>query len=411
MTDRVRVAVSGLGLKTPAGNQIKQAMATLVEARSTAATVEEFAELGLPVTFACAVPEFDVAAYCSIREQRQLERAALLAIAAAADAIADARLDAAAADPKRVGVTVGIGAGGLTPAERLVNDYGDRPDKVPAFTVPRIMASAAAARISLRLKAHGSALTYAMACASGATAIGEATLKIRSGELDVVVAGGVEASLSPVVVSSFARMGALSRRNDDPGSASRPFDAGRDGFVMGEGAAFFVLERWEHAVARGAPIIGEILGYGSNSDAFHIVAPRADGGCAADCMRLALADAGLAPGDIGHINAHGTSTVHNDLAEARAIADCFGDDCPPVTASKGVLGHSLGAAGAVEAVVTLMSASNRAVPPVANFAAGSPDMARIDVVSGAPREISRLPALTNSFAFGGHNVSLVVAPC
>ena len=407
---RVRVAVTGVGVKTPVGTHVKQLMDGLLDARSTAATVEEFVELGLPVTFACQVPEFDAGAYCSVRELRQLERTALLAIAAAADAVGDARLDTLA-DPRRVGVSVGVGAGGLTATERLITEYHGRPEKVPAFTVPKIMGSAAAARIGLRLGAHGSALTYATACASGATAIGEAMQKIRSGELDVIVAGGVESTVSPVVVSAFARMGAMSRRNDDPASACKPFDAERDGFVMGEGAAFLVLERWEHAEARGAAIIGEVLGYGSNSDAHHIVAPREDGSHAADCMRLALADAGLTPADIGHINAHGTSTVHNDMAEARAIADCFGDDCPPVTASKGVLGHSLGAAGAVEAVAALLASANRTVPPVANFRSGDADLGMIDIVSGAAREIRPLPTLSNSFGFGGHNVSLVLAPC
>ncbi|MBO4206716.1 beta-ketoacyl-ACP synthase II [Micromonospora echinofusca] len=410
MNRRVRVAVTGLGVKTPAGTHVKQFADTLAEGRSTAATVAEFVDLGLPVTFACRVPEFDPTDYVSLRELRQLDRAAFLAVAAAADAVTDARLERPAV-PERVGVTVGIGAGGLTPAELLVQEYGDRPATVPAYTVPRIMANAAAARISLRIGARGSALSYVMACASGATAIGEAMLKIRSGELDVVVAGGTEACVSPVAVSSFARMGAMSRRNDDPAAACRPFDTGRDGFVMGEGAAFLVLERWEHAEARGARVIAELRGYGSNSDAHHIVAPRSDGAVAAACMRLALADAELAPAEIGHVNAHGTGTLYNDLAEARAIVACFGADGPPVTAPKGVLGHSLGAAGAVEAVATLLSAVSGTVPPVANFTTGDGDTALIDVVAGRARQVAPQPALTNSFGFGGHNVSLVFAPC
>ncbi|OKI02560.1 3-oxoacyl-ACP synthase [Streptomyces sp. CB02923] len=407
--NRHRVAVCGIGMKTPAGTHVKQVMDTLLQAHPTAATVDAFVERGLPVTFACRVPEFDTEPYCSVRELRQMERAAVLAVTAAADAVDAARLHGAS-EPARTGVAVGIGAGGLTPTEYVMSEYGDRPAMVPAFTVPRVMASGAAARISLRLGAEGSALTYATACASGATAIGEAALKIRSGELDVVVAGGVEAAVSPVVMASFARMRAMSHRNDDPAAASRPFDADRDGFVMGEGAAFLVLERWEHAVARGADILGELLGYGSNSDAHHIVAPREDGRVAADCMRLALADAGLAPDEIGHINAHGTSTGRNDLAEARAITDCFGGDGPPVTASKGVLGHSLGAAGAMEAAVTLLSAAREQVPPVANHHRPGPGTEALDVVTAAPRHIGFMPAVSNSFGFGGHNVSLVLAP-
>jgi 3-oxoacyl-[acyl-carrier-protein] synthase II len=409
VSTRTRVAVTGIGVKTPAGTHVKQLADAMAEARSAAAPVPELVELGLPVTFACLVPEFDTLPYASVREQRQLDRAALLAIAAAADAVADAGLDTLA-DPDRVGVAVGVGAGGLTESERIVAEYAPKPGKVPAFSVPRIMANAAAARIGIRLGARGPALTYAMACASGTTAIGEAALRIRSGELDVVVAGGTEACVSPVVMACFARMGALSPRNDTPDAACRPFDAARDGFVMGEGAAFLVLERLEDALARGATVLGEVLGYAANSDAHHIVAPRDDGAGAAHCMRRALADADLAPGDIGHVNAHGTSTPHNDVSEARAIVSCFGAHTPPVTAPKGVLGHSLGAAGAVEAVVTLQAAAAGAVPPVANFAAPDDETIRIDVVSGAVRHIPRLPALSNSFAFGGHNAALVLAP-
>jgi 3-oxoacyl-[acyl-carrier-protein] synthase II len=410
VSGRVRVAVTGLGVKTPAGTDVKHFADVLAEGRSTAGTVPEFTALDLPVTFACLVPEFDAEPYLTVRELRQYDRAAFLAVAAAADAVADAQLLPLAA-PERVGVTVGIGAGGLTPAERVVAEYRDRPAKVPAFTVPRTMANAAAARISLRIGARGSALTYVMACASGGTAIGEAMLKIRSGELDAVVAGGTEAAVSPVTVSSFARMGAMSRRVDDPAGASRPFDATRDGFVMGEGAAFLVLERWEHAEARGAHILGEVLGYGSNSDAFHVVAPRADGEMAAECMRRALADAGLTPADVGHVNAHGTGTFHNDQAEARALLACFGERPPPVTATKSVIGHLLGAAGAVEAVAALLVATSGTVPPVANFSEGDEVTGRLDVVAGRPRQVPPAPALSNSFGFGGHNVSLVVAPC
>ncbi|SBT41759.1 beta-ketoacyl-[acyl-carrier-protein] synthase family protein [Micromonospora auratinigra] len=410
MSGRVRVVVTGMGLKTPAGTSVKHFADVLAEGRSTAAPVPELVEAELPVTFACLVPDFDAEPYLSVRELRQYDRAAFLAVAAATDAVAEAQLLPLAA-PERVGVAVGVGAGGLTPAERVVREYGDRPARVPAFTVPRTMANAAAARISLRLGARGSALTYVTACASGSTAIGEAMRKIRSGELDVVVAGGTEASVSPVVVSSFARMGAMSRRSGDPAAASRPFDAARDGFVMGEGAAFLVLERHEHARARGVPILGEVLGYGTNSDAYHVVAPRPDGAAAAECIRRALADAGLAPADVGHVNAHGTSTVQNDQAETLALLACFGDRPPPVTASKGVIGHLVGAAGAVEAVAALVAAGSGTVPPVANFTGGDEVTGRLDVVAGRPRQIPPGPALSNSFGFGGHNVSLVVAPC
>ncbi|MEV4625695.1 beta-ketoacyl-[acyl-carrier-protein] synthase family protein [Micromonospora sp. NPDC049523] len=405
-----RVAVTGIGLKTPAGTGVEQVLDALAEGRSTAAAVPDLCDRGLPVTFACRVPDFDTTPYFSLRELRQVDRVAMLAVSAAADAFADAGLGPFA-DPARVGITVGTGVAALSFVEQLVMEYGGSPERLPAFSVTRAMANSAAARLAIRYGIQGPAPTYAMACVSGAAAIGEGMLKIRSGQLDVVLAGGADAPVSPVVVSSFARMGAMSRRNDDPASASRPFDDERDGFVMGEGAAFLILESWAHAEARGASIIGELRGYGSNSDAHHIVAPREDGSAAARCMRLALADAGLGPADIGHVNAHGTSTVQNDLAEAHAIVDCFGTASPPIAATKGSLGHSLGASGAIEAVVALMSAVNGTVPPVANFRSGHGGTSMVDVVSGAVRKIPPLPALSNSFGFGGHNVSLVFAPC
>ncbi|MEV7013783.1 beta-ketoacyl-[acyl-carrier-protein] synthase family protein [Streptosporangium sp. NPDC051022] len=403
---RRRVAVTGVGVKSPAGNTVEDLLERLKEARSTAATVEELAGNGVAVTFACTVPEFDLDRYVILRQRRQMDRGTTLALAAAVDAVESARLGDLAA-PERVGVAVGTGTAGLGATEEVLRHCEHDPARIPAFTVPQIMANSAAARIGMRLGARGTALTYATACASGATAIGEAMLKIRSGECDVMIAGGADAPVTPMVMAAFARIGALSGRNDDPRAASRPFDADRDGFVMGEGAAFMVLEDWEHAERRGAAILGEMLGYGSTSDAHHIVAPREDGAVAAACMARAVKDAGLSFADIGHVNAHGTSTHLNDRAEARALASCFADGCPPVTAPKGVVGHLIGAAGALEAVISLGVAAEGLVPPVANF--GTSECADgIDLVTGTPRKITSPVALSNSFAFGGHNVSLVL---
>ncbi|MFE3460167.1 beta-ketoacyl-[acyl-carrier-protein] synthase family protein [Nocardiopsis aegyptia] len=410
MTARGRVAITGVGTKSPAGLDPEELADAVLRAGPTAAEVDEFVAADLAVTFASRVPEFDTERYLRRRDLSKMDRAAVLGTCAAADAVRAAGLDGAVAC-ERLGVAVGMAAGGLTAAENVMGTHGDRPREVPAFTVPRIMPSSLAARIGLSLGARGPALTYTTACASGANAIGEAALMIRSGRLDAVVAGGAEATVSPVIMSSFARLGALSRRNDEPAQACRPFDADRDGFVMGEGAAFLVLERWEHALARGTTILGELLGYGTNSDAFHMVAPREDGSVAADCMRAALADAGLAPDEVGHINAHGTSTVHNDRAEANAITRCFGTSGPPVTSSKGVLGHSLGAAGAMEAAVALACADRGLVPPVTNFTKADADTDGLWIVSGRPEEIDRAPAVSNSFGFGGHNATLVLAPC
>jgi 3-oxoacyl-[acyl-carrier-protein] synthase II len=268
------------------------------------------------------------------------------------------------------------------------------------------MANATAALIAIHHGFTGPNLAVATACATGANAVGEGARMVRDGTADVVVCGGTEASVSPVAMAAFTRMGALSR-NPDPALASRPFDDERDGFVMGEGAAFLVLEPYERAVARGAVIRGEILGYGMTCDAHHITAPLEDGAGATASMEMALADAGLDASQIGHVNAHGTSTPLNDAAEAAAIAKVFGANALPVTSGKGVTGHLIGASGAVEAVAALLAANEGTVPPTANH--NHTDLP-VDVVAGAPRSIVQAPALSTSFAFGGHNAALIVGP-
>jgi 3-oxoacyl-[acyl-carrier-protein] synthase II len=253
----------------------------------------------------------------------------------------------------------------------------------------------------------GPNLCVATACAAGGHALGEAYRLVRDGSAAVVLAGGTECAITPVALAAFGRMGALSGRSDDPTKASRPFDAGRDGFVMGEGAAFLVLEDWDRAVGRGARIHGEILGYGRNADAFHLTAPAPGGGGAVACMELALEDAGLEPGGIGHVNAHGTSTPLNDAAEAEAISKVFGAGAVPVTATKGVTGHLIGAAGAAEAVASLLALRHGLIPPVANHEVTDPELS-VDVVAGEPRTHDGKPVLSNSFGFGGHNATLVL---
>jgi 3-oxoacyl-[acyl-carrier-protein] synthase II len=268
-----------------------------------------------------------------------------------------------------------------------------------------MMPNATAALVAMRHGWSGPNLCIATACAAGGHAVGEAFRMVRDGSADVMLAGGAESVISPVTIAAFARMGALSTREDAPALASRPFDVDRDGFVMGEGAAFLVLERWDRAEARGARIIGEILGYGRNADAFHLTAPAPGGGGAVGCMELALEDAGLAASEIGHVNAHGTSTPLNDAAEAEAITKVFGS--VPVTANKGVTGHLIGGAGAVEALASLLSLGAGVIPPVANHTATDPDCT-IDVVFGAPRPHDGRAVVSNSFGFGGHNASLVL---
>jgi 3-oxoacyl-[acyl-carrier-protein] synthase II len=269
-----------------------------------------------------------------------------------------------------------------------------------------MMANATAALVGIHNGFTGPNTAVATACATGAHAIGDGARLIRDGMADVVVCGGTESCITPVTMAAFARMGALSK-NPDHAAASRPFDDDRDGFVMGEGAAFLVLEPYEQAVGRGAEILGEVAGYGMTCDAHHITAPVEDGSGAVAAIEIALADAGLAPSAIGHVNAHGTSTPHNDSAEAAAIAKVFGAGALPVTSVKGVTGHLIGAAGAVEAVATLLSIDRGIVPPTANH--HHTDLP-VDVVAGEPRTVERAPAVSTSFAFGGHNVALVFAP-
>jgi len=404
----VRVAVTGMAVACPAGLTVDEAVDGVTSARSAAAPIEAFDASPLPVRFACEVRGVDFGAHVGPKEVRRIDRAGLLGLAAADDALADAgELDL---DPARVAVIAGTGVGGLTTLEAQIAVHLERgPSRVSPFLVPMMMVNATAGLISMKHGFTGASLCVATACASGANAIGEGLRMIRDGSADVVVAGGTEASITPTAMAAFARMGALSGRNDDPARASRPFDTERDGFVMGEGAGFMILERWDRAEARGARIHGELAGYGRTCDAHHITAPAPGGAGAVTCMEQALADAGMAPADVGHINAHGTSTPLNDAAEAEAIAKVFGADAPPVTSTKGVTGHLVGAAGAVEAVIGLACAARGLVPPTANLEHTDPEVA-VDVVAGDARRIAPAPVLSNSFGFGGHNATLVLVP-
>ncbi len=404
-----RVAITGIGAKTPAGTTAAESFATVVNGKSVARRVDALAEADVAIPIAGIVPEFDTEPYFSRRQRIGLDRTAELGLAAAIDAARDSGLDFGRLDD-RCGVCVGIGGVATSgTAENVTRARIETGRRLGPFTVPTLMPSATAARIGLSLGITGPSITYATACASGSTAIGEALRAIKSGSLDVVVAGGTESGVTPFVMEGFQQCGALSRRVSDPGAASRPFDEDRDGFVMGEGAAFLVLERWERAAARGARIYAELGGYGSNSDAHHIVAPDPSGDAAARCMTAALAQARVDPGQVGHVNAHGTSTVRNDAAEAVALARCFDGRIPPVTATKGITGHMIGGAGAFEAVVTTLSVQQGLVPPVANHHRW-PGPEPLDVVAEEPRLIGRAPAISNSFGFGGHNATLAFLP-
>jgi 3-oxoacyl-[acyl-carrier-protein] synthase II len=384
------VAVTGRGVVTSLGEGADAFVDALLEGRSGL-------EDGLGP---CA--SFDPEAYVSAREARRMDRFAQLAVAAAHQAWAEAALDASDA---RVGVVVGTGVGGLDTLEREVRAFleGGPRDVSPHF-VPMMMPNAAAGLIAMRLGVHGPGFCVSSACATGAHALGEAKRMLEHGEVDVVVAGGAESALCGTSQAAFARMGATSRAG-----VSRPFDAKRDGFVMGEGAGVLVLEQVEHARARGARVRGLLAGYGASNDAFHITQPDAEGRGAVAAMRAALEDADMAAADVGHVNAHGTSTPFNDRIEVAALRSVFGGDPPPTTSTKSAIGHLLGAAGAVEAVAALGALERGVLPPTLNFAEPDPEC-EIDCVPDGPREAGGLQAvLSNSFGFGGQNASLVLA--
>jgi 3-oxoacyl-[acyl-carrier-protein] synthase II len=402
---RARVVVTGVGVKTPAGIDVDTFWERLRSGTTTARTVESFDPSELPVRFAGEVLDFDPVPYFGPKESRRQDRVTQLGFGAAADALDDA--GELGADPSRCGVIIGTGVGGLQTLEENERIYLEKgPSRVSPFFVPMMMPNATAGVVAMQLGWTGPNLCVATACAAGAHAIGEGVRLIRDGAADVVMAGGTEAAVTPITIAAFARMGALSTRNDEPERASRPFDAERDGFVIGEGATCVVLESLERARARGATVYGEVAGYGRNADAYHITAPAPGGAGAAVCMQLALDDAGIENSAVGHVNAHGTSTELNDAAEAEAVRKVFGDSPPPVTSTKGVTGHLIGAAGAVEAVAALLAVREGAVPPTANLERLGDDI-ELDVVAGAPREVGAKPAISNSFGFGGHNACLV----
>jgi 3-oxoacyl-[acyl-carrier-protein] synthase II len=345
------------------------------------------------------------------KEIRRYDQFSQFAMAAAAQALADAGLkDLSGVDHARTGVIIGTGTGGIATFEDQCRTYLEKgPDRVSPFFVPMFMPNVASALISMRWNARGPNYAVSSACATSGHSLGEGARLIQHGYADVVIAGGSEAAITPLAVASFANMKALSERNDAPQLASRPFDKDRDGFVMGDGAAVLILEDWDHAVRRGARIYAELAGYGMTADAHHITAPAPDGEGAQRAMRLAMADAGVAAGDVGYINAHGTSTPHGDAAETNAVKAVFGDQARKLVfgSTKSMTGHLLGAAGALEAAVCVLVTYHGVVPPTINQF--TPDPA-CDLDS-APNTAVRRPvnvALSNSFGFGGHNVTLAV---
>jgi 3-oxoacyl-[acyl-carrier-protein] synthase II len=411
-SDNNRAVITGLGVKTPAGCDIDGFWNTVKAGVGTAHEITLFDATEIPVRFAGEVDNEALAIenYVNAKDARRLDRFTQLGLAAAMDAFNDSGLEEGKFDPFRAAVVTGTGVGGINTLEEQWTIFQEKgPTRVSPFFVPSMMANAIAGHASIMTHFAGVNFNVTTACAAGSHAVGEAARLIWDGSADVVLTGGAEAGVTPLVMSAFARMGALSTRNESPSEASRPFDADRDGFVMAEGAGFLILESLEHARARGANIIAEVVGYGRSGDAHHITAPLPDGSGAARSMKMALETAGMEPSDISSINAHATSTPLNDSGETMAMKSVFGDAVPPVTGTKGVTGHLIAAAGAVEAVISALTIRDKTIPPTANFAKAGDDI-DLDVVHGSPREYDGGAVLSNSFGFGGHNASVIIAP-
>ena len=407
-----RAVITGLGLVTPLGNDLRTTWDALLSGRSGAGPITRFDPVRSSVKFACEVKGFEPARYLDKKEIRRFDFFAQLAIGAAEEAVTDACLASNwdAVDRKRVGVLIGTGTGGVATFEencRTLLEHG--PSRVSPFFIPMYMPNVAAALISMRYGAKGPNYCTSSACASSAHSVADAVHILRDDEADIMIVGGAEAAITPLAVACFANMKALSERNDDPATASRPFDRDRDGFVMGDGAAVLVLEELEHARRRGAKIYGEVAGCGMTADAHHITAPAPDGAGAQDAMRLAMKDAGVAPEQIGYINAHGTSTPYGDAAETAAVKSVFGEHARRLIfgSTKSMTGHLLGAAGALEAAICALALQNGIIPPTINQFTPDPECDLDCAPNGAVRRAVDV-ALSNSFGFGGHNVTLAI---
>jgi 3-oxoacyl-[acyl-carrier-protein] synthase II len=402
-----RVVITGLGLVSPLGNTVEASWEALVAGRSGAGPITHFDASDHPTRFACEVKDLDVSSYVDKRDARRMDRATHLALAAARQAEADAGLDLRTV-AERAGAAVGTAIGGLRSLEEAVLTLEARgPDRVSPFAVVQMIPNLSAGWVSIELGTRGPLLTETTACAASSMSLGDGLDTIRLGRADVMVCGGTEAPVTPVGMAGFGAMRALSRHNDDPSRASRPFDAGRDGFVMGEGAALLVLEELEHARARGARIRAELVGYGVSSDANHVSDPDPVGDNAARAVTMALADAGVEPAEVGYVNAHGTSTPAGDAAETRVLKCALGEHAHriAVSSTKGATGHPLGAAGAVEAVFTVLALERGVLPPTINYE--TPDPAcDLDYVRNEARPAQVDVALSTSFGFGGHNACL-----
>ncbi|HEY8175392.1 MAG TPA: beta-ketoacyl-ACP synthase II [Gemmatimonadaceae bacterium] len=406
-----RVVVTGMGALTPVGNDVATTWRALISGESGAANITKFDATTWPVRFACEVKGFDPLQYMDRKEAKRADWYTQYAIAASVQAMKQAALDNGSnVDPDRMGVIIGSGIGGLKAFEEQHDVYRERgQSKISPFFIPMFIADIAAGIVSMRFNAKGPNYATVSACATSAHAIGDAYRTIQYGDADVMITGGSEATVTPMAIGGFANMKALSERNDSPATASRPFDATRDGFVMGEGAGVVILEELEHARKRGAKIYAEIVGYGATGDAYHLTAPAPEGEGAQRAMKRALNDAKLGVEDIEYINAHGTSTPANDLNETKAIKAVFGDRAKDINVSstKSATGHMLGAAGAVEFIICTQVVRECTIPPTINYHTPDPELDLNYTPNKSVRRDVRA-ALSNSFGFGGHNVALAI---
>lgn len=408
---RERVVVTGMGAVTPLGHDLASTWAALVDGRSGAGPITLFDPTGFDVRFACEVKDWQPERFIPKKKLKELDRFAEFALSAAQMAVADAGLVLTEEEEEEAGCILGVGLGGLQTLETSKDRLREKgPSKLSPYTIPRIIGNLAAGHITIEHRLRGPSFAPASACATSVHALGEAAEWIRRGGAQVMVAGGAEATITPIAIGGFQAMHALSRRNDEPLRASRPFDVGRDGFVCGEGAGVLVLESLTRARRRGARIYAELTGYGASSDAFHITAPAHEGAGCQRAMRMALRDAELAPDAIDYLNAHATSTGLGDQAESDGILRVFGahaaDRALAVSATKSMTGHLLGAAGAIEAVFTTMAIHDGVIPPTINIDAQDP-ACPIDVVPNTARQRRVRHALSNGFGFGGTNASVI----
>lgn len=406
-----RIVVTGIGCISPLANDWPDTWKALVAGESGVAPITKFDTSRYKTRFAAEAKNFDPVALLGAKEARRMDRFTQFALAAALQAVEHSGLKIEAANRDRVGAVIGTGIGGVSTMTEQMTVLAERgPDRVSPFLVPMMLADTAPGMLAIQLGIRGPNLAVITACATGSNTIGEAAEVIRRGSAEVVLAGGAEAAVVPLALAGLGAMNALSTRNDDPQRASRPFDRNRDGFVIGEGAAVLVLESLEYAQGRGAKILAEVTGYGTSDDAYHISAPAENGAGAALCMKLALENASLRPQDIDYINAHGTSTLLNDKSETAAIKTTFGAQAYriPISSTKSMTGHLLGASGALEAAVCVQVIQEGLMPPTINYETPDPEC-DLDYVPNQKRQKNVRHVMSNSFGFGGHNATLILS--